>query len=388
MDFIMTFFLCHNIIQKKLELSTHTALLAIASGLSTGILSYYLDVSLYKFVATTVMFCVIGYITKKAIHEILIVYEIIFLCVGFIQLVLLMLLENLPIEQSYLYLLIQTLILVCIILVYVKIPLYKLFNMIQKQVLLQLMFFIGTIVLLSVYAYFDYGYTSVKTNILYILVLIIAALLGCYRSLKNVFFYTNRVPTQLHDVKNILMGLYVAAHSTEDIEIIRQELNKSLEIIGIDMPMEDVQVNEHKNNILVFINQIRDKYHSQVEINSDIEFYEDNTNITRSVILYMLGVLLDNAIESGTKKDIYIKIRIDTNYLLVSVANEHERKSIDDFDKMFQERYSTKSRQLSGYGLPNLSRVVEKHGGEIQVEYTYNTQQVSNYLKLSIEIKK
>lgn len=387
MDFIMFYFLTHNLIEKKLEISKKIVLLGIICGISTGILAYYLDVSLYKLIVTLNMFILLEYISKKRIYELLIMYEIMFVYMSFLQIILLIFIGNIPLEQAYVLLLIQTLILLIVVLLHKKIPLYKIFNIIQKQILLQLLFFIGNLIILMTMWYYSFDYVNMQLDTLYTLLLFIIALFGSYQALKNIFFYTNRVPTQLHDVKNILMGLYISSHSTEDIKIIRKELNKSLEIIGIDMHIEDVQVNEHKNNMLLFIDQIRDKYHSPARLDSDIEFYEDNIKIARSVILYMLGVLLDNAIESGTKKDIYIKIRVASNYLLVSVANEYERKSTDDFDKMFQVKYSTKSNQLSGYGLPNLSKVVEKHGGEIQVEYTYNKQQVSNYLKISIEIK-
>lgn len=386
MDFIIFYFLTHNLIEKKLDISKKIILLGMICGIGTGILAEYSDVSLYKLIVTLNMFIMLKYISKKKIHEILIMYEVIFLCIAFLQIVFIILLGKLPFEQSYLFLLIQTLILLTIILIHKKTPLYRIFNIIQKQILLQLFFFMGTIIILITVAYYNFEYTNTKPNTLYTLLIVVIALFGSYQALKNVFFYTNKVPTQLHDVKNILMALHISVNTTKDVNKIRKELTKSLQIIGMDIDTKDIQVNEYTDNILLFINQIGDKHHSQVRLNSDVAYYEDNIDIPLSVILYMLGVLLDNAIESGTKKDIYIKIRIDTNYLLISVANEYERKSIDDFDKMFQVKYSTKSNQLSGYGLPNLSKVVKKHGGEIQVEYTYNTQQASNYLKISIEI--
>lgn len=103
----------------------------------------------------------------------------------------------------------------------------------------------------------------------------------------------------------------------------------------------------------------------------------------------MLGVLLDNAIDSGTKKVIIIKVHVSERYIQISVSNEYKRKSTDDFESMFQERYTTKQQDNNthGYGLSNLSRVVHSFGGEIQLEYSYNKEQERNYLTFTIDIK-
>jgi len=105
-----------------------------------------------------------------------------------------------------------------------------------------------------------------------------------------------------------------------------------------------------------------------------------------SAIIYMLGVLLDNAIESGTKKEILIHISVAEESLFISVANEYEQKSNDDFEKMFEPRYSTKSSPGNGYGLSHLSQIVTGYGGEIGLKYDYLEVQNCNYLTLIINI--
>jgi len=100
----------------------------------------------------------------------------------------------------------------------------------------------------------------------------------------------------------------------------------------------------------------------------------------------MLGVLLDNAIESRTKKVIFIEVSSLEEGLYISVSNEYKRKSKDDFNKMFQKGYSTKSRDGRGHGLYNLSKNVNKYGGNILLYYEYNQNQKSDYLTIKISV--
>jgi len=102
----------------------------------------------------------------------------------------------------------------------------------------------------------------------------------------------------------------------------------------------------------------------------------------------MLGVLLDNAVESGTKKAIIINISVIEESLFLSVSNEYQRKSADDFNKMFREQYSTKEESTSrGYGLSNLIKVVTDYGGNILLKEEYNKEQKSDYITRMIDIK-
>ena len=194
---------------------------------------------------------------------------------------------------------------------------------------------------------------------------------------------------QLHDIKNLLTSIHLSAYSTSDINVIRDELDKVLEIINIDNNIKNIKEADYNQNILSHINQKKkNAIHYELLFLTDIEYYEPNAKVSFFVILYMLGVLLDNAIESGTKKAIIIKLFVIKESLYLSVSNEYKRKSAEDFNKMFQERYSTKEESISrGYGLSNLSKVVADYGGNILLKEEYNKNQKSDYLTITIEVK-
>ena len=193
---------------------------------------------------------------------------------------------------------------------------------------------------------------------------------------------------QLHDIKNLLMGIQLSAYSTSDINVVRDEIDKALGIIDMDINIKSIDMNDYNQIILSFIERKKRKaVNNKLSFFTDIGYYESNAKVSFSVMLYMLGVLFDNAIESGTKKEIIIKVYVIEENLYLSVSNEYKKKSPDDFRKMFQERYSTKGEMSSrGYGLPNLSKAVTNYGGNILLKEEYNKEQKSDYITITIDI--
>ena len=194
------------------------------------------------------------------------------------------------------------------------------------------------------------------------------------------------MPVQLHDVKNVLMGLSISTKSTSDIKTIRSEIKAALDIIEMDYVVIDVEESTPNESIKAFINQKKQAAGEKMILSTKISYYEKNNKVPLSTIIYMLGVLLDNAIESGTKKEIFIKVSVISESVLISVSNEYNKKSDSDFEKMFQTGYSTKASPSNGYGLPHLKQVVTRYGGQIGLKYDYLKDQKCHYLTLLISV--
>jgi sensor histidine kinase regulating citrate/malate metabolism len=296
---------------------------------------------------------------------------------------------NILLIKNHTALLAQVLSLIIIIMSYQRLPLHKVFNTIEREILLKLFVFLIICFYLLAFSYFSFDYFNITEYILYFALLLLLPAIGLLHTIKSIYFFTNKVPMQLHDVKNVLLGLHISAKGASDINSIKDELSKALEIIGIDdINIETIDGDTYFNSILSFINMKKKRSTKEIIFSNNIQYYESNAKIPLATILYMLGVLLDNAIDSGTKKVIFIKVHVSERYIEVTVSNEYTKKSTDDFENMFQERYTTKQENKThGYGLPNLSRVVRSFGGEIQLEYSYNKEQEKNYLTFTIAIK-
>lgn len=359
-------------------------------GIALVVLSLYLKNYTFKAIITITSLLIIKWITSKKIHDSFILYAFIFLCILFVQIIATLLIVNIFLIGNHTALLAQVLSLIIIIMSYQRIPLHKIFNTIERQILLKLFVFMVLFFYLLAFSYFSFDYLNITEYIMYFALLLLLPAIGLSNTIKSIYFYTNKVPMQLHDVKNVLIGLHISAKGSSDKNTIKDELNKALEIIGMDdINTESIDVDTYYNSILSFINMKKKRSTKELSFSTNIQYYESNAKIPLATILYMLGVLLDNAIDSGTKKVIYIKVHVSERYILVSVSNQYKKRSTDDFKNMFQERYTTKHQDNSmhGYGLPNLSRVVHSFGGEIQLEYSYNKEEETNYLTFTIDIK-
>ena len=93
-----------------------------------------------------------------------------------------------------------------------------------------------------------------------------------------------------------------------------------------------------------------------------------------------------DALEKAEKKKIDITIskiiKDDISYLRITVADTGEGIPADQYDKIFQAFYTTKSAKGTGLGLSIVKRLVEIYEGSITFE-----SQVGKGTTFSIELK-
>jgi len=385
-DYLIINYFCLNFIEKRSSLSSKSFIVGILYGIFLGLMSFYLDSVTFQIIVIFTSYLIIKWITGKRIVELLLLYVVINLCTVCIQVLFITIVSNLPLDFVYSALLSQTLTLILIIYLCKKTPLYIGLAAIEKQIVLKLFVFTIFIMYIILSSYFSFDYIQVEQSILYFIILMSLTSIGFYDIIKKIIFFTNIIPMQLHDTKNILMGVQILLQSTSDIERVRSEFNKSLELMSIDMGMH-INIDEDKENIDTFINYKKLKSKKELLFLTDICFYEANIKVPLSIIVYMLGVLLDNSIECQPEKPILIKLRVSQESLEISVANECETIPMGGFERMFKKGYTTKENITSGYGLYNLKKVVAKYGGEILIRHNYNEEHKSYYLTIIIEVK-
>lgn len=80
----------------------------------------------------------------------------------------------------------------------------------------------------------------------------------------------------------------------------------------------------------------------------------------------VIGILIDNALEASAQEDvIYAEAAEESGGLRFTVSNPHRALSNVEFMQMFGRSWSTKEQGGHGYGLYNVRRIVELHGGSI-----------------------
>ena len=99
-----------------------------------------------------------------------------------------------------------------------------------------------------------------------------------------------------------------------------------------------------------------------------------------------MGILLDNAVESGTDKPIIIDLDVGMGHIHLYVRNEFQLTDPEAIERIFTgDGYTTKKAHGRGYGMSNLYREVTKHGGKIVDSYDYREVGKTYYLTVGIE---
>ena len=392
MDMVIIYYLGHRLINKKVFSSSGHFALTILCGTFLGICAYLfmsndVDIYIFRMIALILMLSILRLISKKDISNVFLIFVIIFLGGVFFQAPILLLVRMLDIHELLTSLLAQSITFFFMIFIGFRFSIYKLFNVIERQILLRLILFILSIVVLSVFIATNFEYSIYY--LLYFSIFMVLSFLGFGLALARVFYYTNQIPIKVHDIRNLLIGVHMTAHSTSDIEKVRQGLDECMDLMKLEAKLKHIQANKDKENVLAFIESKKEENECRVKFVTRIDYHAPNETISLVVIVYTLGTLLDNAIEHTIihhpKKPILVDISIDEDYLKITVANAYENREIEDFSNMFKKRYSTKG-EGRGYGLYSLRKKVESYGGNITLEKAYQEEYQHDYLHLTVDI--
>ena len=112
-------------------------------------------------------------------------------------------------------------------------------------------------------------------------------------------------------------------------------------------------------------------------MNVDIENYELETSLKENELVDLFGILIDNMLEGSPKlSECYLTINSKDQKLMVTTRNEGPKLTYQLQEKLFSKGYTTKQsygiKKRRGFGLYNLSKLVEEYNGTYYVinEYT------------------
>lgn len=94
------------------------------------------------------------------------------------------------------------------------------------------------------------------------------------------------------------------------------------------------------------------------------------SRVSISYLVEIIGTLVDNAYEACDEKYCHVYIYIDSeeDRLIFEVQNEYPSLKFGEFEKFFEQGYSTKAKDGSrGNGLYQAKKLTEKLGGELTV---------------------
>jgi len=269
-----------------------------------------------------------------------------------------------------------------------KVDMNKLFVFVVHRLAVKLTIFMISLVSFLV-IFFGVSYSAnfegfVATQILIVLgIIIVSHLIGFVYTLKAAHQYEVVVPDKFHDMKKILTLLNLKAEDAQNIDELKEMIDSTIELMDIKTVKLDAQ-SENPENFEAFINSsinsLKLNHNSTVEINTSIQYFESHKNVSAMTISYMLGTLLENAIETGTVYPIIVDILATEHVLFIKVANEAKTKSPQELYSMLTKGYSTKEKVGRGFGLSKLKKLVEKYQGNIIITQEINPDIQVNYI--------
>ena len=97
-----------------------------------------------------------------------------------------------------------------------------------------------------------------------------------------------------------------------------------------------------------------------------------NLKMTPWDLCSILGNLIDNAMEAAVQipdnRRVSLEIKYEANQYVVYVYNNGPPITASQKKKLFQPGYTTKNSEARGYGLFLVNKLVQQHGGTIEVK--------------------
>jgi len=383
-DIMIAYFLAIKLVKRLAVFDFKNILIAVLYAITFGTISYLTDRSVgFQILAIVAQFVIVYLNVKRGFVSSLIAFGLTYSIFVLFQTLLVVIMFVFTLETCIITTVVaQILTTIFAIVVYKLIPTNKLFAFIEKHLVLKLVIFILAFIVVLFVLYYNISVGGDFWVVLAVIGLMISIFISLYTLGREIHRRTYIKPLNEYDENTSFYGKLIKAYKEEDYQQIKilEELEKKNNLDSLNL-----QLGKSKENILAFINHKQAIFERKIEIESNVVYYKDHHTVGIDILIKMLEILLDNALESDTNKPILIKIRVDLGNILIEVSNEYQMTTPDAISRMLNLGFSTKGANR-GFGLDNLSRTVKAFSGEVIADYDYNKTMRTNYLTFMIEI--
>ena len=366
---------------KMPKLSFQIIVLGILYGIIIGYFGYlFRGEILLRLIGIVVIWIIIMYIAKEKLKNAIIIYALLLATIGVVQSIVIIPMNWINIPSNYAAIIAQSFGFTMIIALYKKISLHKLFIFVKGRLSGVNFFLLMAFSISMSIAYFiSHSYSS---GPLIIILIIVLNTISVYRFIVH----AQKLNSKFHHTESVYEGLDYLLKTEDDLHKIQRHYTDTLKRIEFEIPESNFQTGKHRENIIEFIESKKASRKAKMDIVKEVKFYFENRIVSLSMMIYMLGTLLNNAFDTKTKKPLFVDVKIAAHSLEITVSNASDNKSYIEIAQMFEDGSSSKKGNR-GYGLPNLSRVVKSYGGDIAVSCDYKEEYKSYYLTMMIRIK-
>lgn len=281
--------------------------------------------------------------------------------------------------------------------IYLLTPLNKLYNFINRQNLITKILTVNSSVIATIIAkYIKSSDNIYYINIFYILIafliiVIINILLVSSRDKidaqqKELDAYNAYMPI----IDQLILEVRERQHNHDNhIQSIRMlptvcsgydEICTALSDCTSQMIAENQSSSLLKLNLKLVAGFLFSKINYAKSCNKTLEIHINNfqliTCVPEYVLIDLIGILVDNAIEAAPEEDtIYLHLNSIDSKIIIKTSNPGPTVTPQFIDTISQTEYSTKhvtDGKPHGLGLPTLIKIIKKYNGELTIENEIN----------------
>jgi len=273
-----------------------------------------------------------------------------------------------------------------------KFNLHRLFNIMQRNVLpnllLRQMILTLAFTLLAYLVFANPG----ERNILFLFYFYFSILiigLGLIPITRRLYQKSIQEMVSVHELHNALLSTGIAIRELDNVDDVVAKVDELAKGFGIDLSTVDFSnktIDGMNGQILEFIRLKQRQRQTEIDVISNIGYYKDHQSIDLQQILHWLGTLLDNALDASVQGPIKVRLVVTRTRVILSVSNDYAGDVVQDFERLFEEGYSTKG-DGRGLGLYQLKQRVSELGGRVICLEAYDEERRCHYLTIEIEFK-
>lgn len=176
------------------------------------------------------------------------------------------------------------------------------------------------------------------------------------------------VRARQHEFANKLLAISSLVETADNIQMVREKMHSYVASINLTNSQYELLNMDHKVVAGFLYTKVKRAEQLKRELKIERTIPVHQFKCEDADLIEVLGILIDNALEASMRDDkIYISMVERDGYLELTVSNPASYMSNEQFMKIFELGYSTKSAPLNqrGYGLYNVKEIAERYKARI-----------------------
>jgi len=394
-DILIFYLLSYKFLDEKVSFVRHHLAFGIAYGLIIGTLANAIGGSnLFQIIINSSAFLMITYLHKKKhklkFYENAIMYAVIFIVLSIVRLPLLALSLPFNFTRAEQILLVTFLNITLILWLCTKQWLTIFYKRIAIDIFLQISLAMTAFFVIAFWAFnfsFEQGQLVINFTLLILSLGVVTAAL--YQLIPIIYFYTKELPRLLHDRNTRLMSFHARIYTESICEEAQKATDELMKEARMSSKSDGYVKGDYQQSIQTFIDNTCKLLQTTLEFDTLLHYTAHHQTVPFDEILYMIGTLMTNAIESGRKNyPAFIVVSCIRDHLVIRQSNAIlQDMTAEQINKMTQAGLSTKKSHGRGYGLYNLKEeCLKQFGGHLGISTFYDEEYQSYYIEFVINI--